>query len=390
MRFSFIMFGLVVAAAAGCQNKSDQKAEAQEHWNNTRATILMGVAQDQYKAQDFDKCNETLSKAMRMSPNAPQLHVLAAKVQIEQGHLELAEKELEVARRFGPAEPEPYYLSGVIYQRWQKPQTALEFYRQAGQRAPAELSYILAEGEMLVALERVPEALALLQAKVSYFENSAAIRDAVAQLLVQSGRYADAIKMFRQASVLAEKDDGIRERLALACYADKQYGPCAKVLTRLTATDAFAKRADLLELQGECQLQIGDSRMAVRSLTAATEINAYSARLWQNLGRAILDTGDLKRADYALRRSLGVDASIGETHLLIGYVQLRESKFDAALKSFKTANDLDKADTTAICMVGYTLTKMGREREAAAFYAQALRVKPGDDMASELMAQIDK
>jgi Flp pilus assembly protein TadD len=390
MRFSFVIFAVVLAAAVGCQNKSDQKAEAQEHWNNTRATILMGVAQDQYKAQDFDKCLETVGKALRMAPNSPQLHALAAKVQIEQGHLELAEKELELARKFGPAEPEPYYLSGVIYQRWQKPQTALEFYRQAGQRAPAELSYVLAEGEMLVALERIPEALTLLQSKVAYFENSGTIRDAVGQLLAQSGRYPEAIRMYRQASVLAEKDDGIRERLAMAYYYNKQYRECAEVLTRLTPTEAFAKRVDLLQLQGECQMRVGDARGAVRSLNAATELNAYSAPLWQLLGRAILDTGDLKRAEYALRRSLGVDASISETHLLMGYVQLRGNKYDAALKSFKTASTLDTSDTTALCMVGYTLSKMGREREAAGYYAQALRVRPGDDMASELMAQIDK
>lgn len=390
MRFSVLIFALILAAATGCQDKAGQKAEAQERWNNTRATILLGVAQDQYKAQDFDKCRETLVKALRMAPNSPQLHVLVAKVEIEQGHLELAEKELEFARKFGPAEPEPFYLSGVIYQRWQKPQTALDFYHQAGQRAPAELSYLLAEGEMLVALDRAPESLTLLQSKVAYFENSPAIRDAVGQLLVQSGRFADAVRSFRQASILSEKDDGIRERLAMAYYYNKQYRECAEVLTKLTANAAFAKRADLLQLQGECQLNVGDARGAVRSFTAATEINTYSARLWQNLGRAILDTGDYKRAEHPLRRSLGLDSSLSETHLLVGYAQVRQRHFDSALQSFKTAASLDKSDTTALCMVGYTLARMGREREAAACYAQALRIKPGDDMASELMAQIDK
>jgi len=390
MRFSALTFALILAAAAGCQNKDKQTEEAQERWNNTRATIMLGVAQDQYKAQDFDKCRETVTKALRMAPDSPQLHVLAAKVEIEQGHLELAEKELETARKFGPAEPEPYYLSGVIYQRWQKPQTALDFYHQAAQRAPAELSYVLAEGEMLVALDRVSEALTLLQSKVAYFENSPAIRDAVGQLLVQTGRYADAIRMFRQASILSEKDDGIRERLAMAYYYNKQCKECAQVLTRLTSTEAFAKRADLFQLQGECQLNVGDSHGAVRSFTTATEINPLSAKLWQGLGRAILDTGDFKRAEYSLRRSLGLDNNVSETHLLMGYVHVRQKDFDAALKSFKTASSLDNSDTTSLCMIGYTLAKMGREREAVNYYSQALRIKPGDDMASELMAQIDR
>jgi Flp pilus assembly protein TadD len=50
---------------------------------------------------------------------------------------------------------------------------------------------------------------------------------------------------------------------------------------------------------------------------------------------------------------------------------------------------LDPSDTTPICMVGYTLEKMGRTREAARYYGKALQIKPDDDMASELMAQID-
>ena len=390
MRFSAVTFALILVAAAGCNNKNQQKAEAQQRWNNTRASILLGVAQDQYKAQDFDKCKETLAKAMAMAPDSPQIHTLNAKVEIELGHLESAERELQIARKFGPAEPEPYYLSGVIFQRWQKPQTALEFYRQAGQRAPSELPYVLAEGEMLVALGRVPEALTLLQSKVSYFENSPAIRDAVGQLLVQTGKYPEAIRMYRQASILSEKDDGIRERLAMAYYYNKQYKECAEVLTRITATEPYSKRADLLQLQGECQLQVGNAHGAVRSFTAASEANVYSAKIWQDLGRAVLDTGDFHRAEYALRRSLGLDGKISETHLLMGYALVRQKNFDGALRSFKTASNLDNSDTTSLCMIGYTLAKMGREKEAVRYYSQALRIKPGDDMASELMAQIDK
>ena len=48
----------------------------------------------------------------------------------------------------------------------------------ASDKAPAELPYLLARAEMLVELERSEEAMTLLQGKVVYFENSAAIRDA--------------------------------------------------------------------------------------------------------------------------------------------------------------------------------------------------------------------
>jgi Flp pilus assembly protein TadD len=392
MRLSAAIVGIVtLLLVAGCQNKGPtDKQMAEKRWNDTRAAILAGVAQDQYKAHDFEKCRDTLNKALAMAPDNPQLHTLAAKLEIEQGHMEPAERELEVARKYAPAEPEPYYLSGIVYQRWQKPQTALEFYRQASQRALAELAYVLAQGEMLVALDRAPEALTLLQSKVAYFENSASIRDAVGQLLVQSGRYPEAIDMFRQASILAEKDSSVRERLAMAYFYNKQYREAAEILVHLTANEPYSKRSDLFELLGECQLSLNDTHGAARSFETASEINPYSAKAWQNLGRATLQQGDLKRAEFSLRRALGVDASSSETELLLGYTELREGKLPNALKSFRAASRFDPNDTVSLCMIGYTLEKMGQPKDAIRYYGQALQLRPGDDMASQLMAQIDK
>ena len=120
MRFTKPTLMILSAAlfAAGCSsNEPSQKAEAQKRWGDVRAQVLAGVALDQYKAHDFVKCRETLDKALAMSPKSPQLHILAGKLAIEEGHLESAELQLEMARTGAPSDPEPYYLSGVVYQR---------------------------------------------------------------------------------------------------------------------------------------------------------------------------------------------------------------------------------------------------------------------------------
>ena len=39
-------------------------------------------------------------------------------------------------------------------------------------------------------------------------------------------------------------------------------------------------------------------------------------------------------------------------------------------------------------MIGYTLKQLGRNDEAAKYYAKALKIKPGDDMAKRLMASV--
>ena len=389
MRYKLAPVALI-CLALGCQShKPSDKDVAQKNWREARASILYSLAQDQYKGHDFDKCKETVGQALQMVPDSAPLHTLAAKVDIEQGSLELAQKELELARQFAPREPEPYYLSGVIFQRWQKPQTALDYYRQASERAPAELAYVLAQGEMLVAMNQPAQALQLLQSKVAYFENSGSIRDAVGQLLMQSGRYAEAVEMFRQASILAEDDDTVRERLATAYFESKQYRPATETLERLVSKDSYSKRADLFDMMGECRMNLGDAHGARVAYETATELSPYSAHLWQSLGRAALEAGDLKRSDYALRRSLAIDATISDTHLLIGYVRLKEGKLHEALTAFQKASSLAPSDTVSLCMVGYALEKEGRSEEAMGCYSRAMKIKPGDDMAKQLMAAVE-
>jgi Flp pilus assembly protein TadD len=209
---------LLTLVAAGCTGKKrpTQREQAHRQWNAARANVLHGLAKGQYELGNFERSQRTVNEAMALDPENPLLHVLAAKLAIEQGRLEIAEQHLARARVLAPNHAEAYYLSGVIFQRWQQPQTAFDFYSQAHERAPAELAYLLAQAEMLVFMDRAPEALAMLQERVIYFEHSAVIRDAVGQLLMQEGRYREAADMFRQASILATDDMVIREHLALA------------------------------------------------------------------------------------------------------------------------------------------------------------------------------
>ncbi len=107
--------------------------------------------------RQFDKCRETVDQALNLSPESPALRLLSARLYIEKGLLEAAELDLEAARKIVPNDAESNYLSGIIFQRWKKPATALEFYKTASTKAPAELAYLLAEAEMLVALDRNDE-----------------------------------------------------------------------------------------------------------------------------------------------------------------------------------------------------------------------------------------
>ena len=386
---TFLAVVLVAAGCAGGKKEPTQKEKAQLHWNETRANVLLSLARDQYATGNFDKSRQTTDEALAMDPQNAGLRILSAKLAIEKGRLEYAEGELKIARTSAPKNAEADYLAGVIYQRWQKLEVALNCYKAASAKAPTELAYLMAQAEMLVAMEQQGEALKLLESKVTYFEHSATIRTAVGQLLVQQQRYKEAVDLLRQASILATEDLSIREHLALAMFYAGQYRDASDALTRLMRNEEYAQRGDLLAALGECQLQLGQYREARATLETATQRDASSAGVWLSHAKAALQLNDVKRAEMSLRKALTLAPDNSEAHLMLGYMRLRQNRLADALPAFRKASALDQSDTVSLCMVGYALERMGKPEQAIQCYSKALRLKPNDEMASKFMASVN-
>lgn len=382
---------LLIVLALGCSStpQKSQQELAKEKWNHTRAMVLYGLARDQYATGNFDPARKTINEALAMDPNNGQARVLSAKLAIEAGQLELADRELAEARKSNPKDYDAQYLSGVVYQRWAQANKALEFYSAAADLKPDELAFILAKSEMLVAMDREEEALRTLQEKVVYFEHSAVIRDAVGQLLVQFKKYDEATDVLRQASILDGKDLMITEHLAFALLLAGKHKEAIDPFQKLLKDPDLSKRADLYLALGQCQMETNKVRDARRNFETAAQLDGQNPSVWIALTRASLQHGDIKRAELSIKRALSLDPARCETRLLMGYVRLRQGKNEEALTSFQRAAALDKRDTVSLCMVGYTLQKLGRTDEALKYYAQALKIKPGDEMAARMMASLD-
>jgi tetratricopeptide (TPR) repeat protein len=394
MRKLYLLSTLIAAALAGCSSSSTHpaqtpKAEVVKQWNDARSGVLISLARDQYENGAFDKSRQTLDEALKLSPDSEPAHVLSAKLFIEMGQLEAAERELALARQLDATDAQADYLSGVVYQRWQQPERALEFYQHACDKSPAELAYVMAKAETLVAMGRRADALAMLQERVAYFEHSGVIRDEVGLLLIQEKRYHEAVEMLRRASILATDDQTIREHLAMALFYDKQYQESADILSNFLQQEDYAQRADILATLGECQLQLDRPGDAARNLQMAAALLPGSAGVWLSLAKADVQIGNLRSADIALNHSVAQDSSDSQTWLLLGYLRLRQSRNPAALDAFCRASQMDPQDTVSLCMVGLTLDKLGRNAEALACFQKALHMDPKDEMAAQLMARLD-
>jgi Tfp pilus assembly protein PilF len=102
-----------------------------------------------------------------------------------------------------------------------------------------------------------------------------------------------------------------------------------------------------------------------------------------------MQLGDQRRAEISLHKALSLESNTPDTHLLLGYLKLRQDKLPEALVEFRKANELDQTDTVSLCMIGYVFEKSGKTDRAMKYYAQALKMRPNDELATRLMATID-
>jgi superkiller protein 3 len=389
MRQQAVIIVLVAVAIAGCDGAattSSPSKVARQQWDDARAGVLAVLAQDQFRNGSFEKCQATLDEAVRLSPRNVDLHLLGVRLAIERGDLESARARLDALRPLAPTNPQVDYLSGVVLQRWQRPAAAMAAYAAAAAKDPGEVSYVMAEAEMMVAVGRVADAVALLRSQLDRFDHSAPLRDAVGQLLVQQHQYAEAANALRQATLLAGDDDVVREHLGLALFYAGQYSEAADVLGRLVRAEPHAKRADLLAALGGCQEKLGQAVSALGSLTAAADLEPDVIAYPLAAGRVAAQLGDLPEAGRLAARAVAIGPTNGEAQCLLGYVRLRQGKLEQSLAAFQAAATTDPADTTDLCLQGLVLARLGRRVEARAAFDRARQIHPDEPLIARCVA----
>src|SRR4051812_1701590 len=98
---ALVALGLFTGCAGDAKQPTSKEA-AHLKWNATRAAVLANLAKDQFESANFDKARQSLTEALKLDPENASIRALSAKLAIEQNQLEMAEKELRLARQFDP------------------------------------------------------------------------------------------------------------------------------------------------------------------------------------------------------------------------------------------------------------------------------------------------
>lgn len=400
------MVGVGLAASmTGCAGK-DKGAHAQavahhkERYNEIRSGLILNMAQQQFDGGDLDQAEASLRDALSMDPSNPKLHTLSGRIELERGKLERAYRLFELSIQLDldgqpkpkddkPVKaryPEPFYYQGVVLQRWQQFDKAEEAYRQAYELQPDNASFLMAQAEMLVEMNKTDDAVVLLQDKLTYFDQNAAMRAAIGHLYRMKGEPAKAVPYFEQAALLAPDNPKLHEELALTHLAAGQYERAATGLERLLKERK--DRADLQRALATAYSRSGrDDKARELYLTIARGPHGNAAD-WVKIGELALQKNDLGGALNAANRAIATAPQQHEGYLLAGMSLQKRGALDESLRMFDRAAELSPSNAAPLILRGISLERAGRKTAAAEAYREALRRQPEDTRAQKLLSNV--
>lgn len=379
-----------LATLGGCADRHARAVgTAKVRWMTMRSAQMLALANQQFEMGDLEQAETTVRDGLAQDETSPYLLILAGRIELERGRLERSYHYLQKAMACDPKIAEAYYYQGVVLERWSQYEPALDQYTRAYAMDADNVAYLLAMGEMLVALDRVDEALAVFQDKMTYFEQNAGIREAVGRLLLVKGDPHGAVELFHQAALLQPDDLQITEELALAQIEAGQFEQAIRMLTRLREEEDLRGRR-YIDMALVCAYQragrVNEARAIGHQLTRQDPGDVGS---WIRLAELSWVAEDLASTLTAAGKVRDLAPRRHEGYLFAGLVWHRRGESLRAIPLFETAARFDRGSAEPAILHGIALETSGLGEAAAAAYREALRRQPGDPRATQLLARVE-
>lgn len=230
------------------------------------------------------------------------------------------------------------------YQAGQLPE-AESIYRQLVQAAPQHADSAHMLGMILLQLQRMDEALPLIETALRLNPDSGQSHCLLATAHVASRRYSQALEPARRAIAL------------------------------------IPELAEAHQMLGIALLELGDSAGAVQSLRRAVSLRQDLSDAWHALGRAFWAGGDAARSIDAWRKSLQLRPDFAEAHNNLGVAYKDAGDLDRAMQCFNAAIRFGGSSPEAYANLGNALKDQARLPEALEIYRKAISVNPASQPA---------
>jgi tetratricopeptide (TPR) repeat protein len=292
--------------------------------------------------------------------------------ELRAGRFASAERTLRAIQASAPGEINSLRLLGAALLGQGKVAPALEILGRAVAAAPGFWQARTDLARALRAAGRFEEAREELRQVVAAAPGMDAAWLAYGDVLVDLEKYPDARFAYERARLTDPHHRRIEEASGALVAEDRK---TAEALFReILKIDASHVRA-LCGLAA-VSLTVSRGRDAERLLNHALKQTAHLPLAWRGLCQTMVDLGRLPEAEAAVRRLLKIEPENPKNWVLLGNVCGRLMRQPDALVAFEQAMQLNPAEVRLPLSIGHLHKTLGHRRESEASYHACLKLDP--------------
>jgi len=328
---------VLLALLVGCASTpdaADDHPRAATEWSRIRTELALRNAQAAARAGDLPSARRELIQAADRGATDARIHVLLARIAIEEGHFAEADAALDQAATLDPTLPAVPLTRGLILEIRGAWGAAASTYAQAATRFPdneglriAQLRALQATGE-----DRATEAVLLERGGAE--AQSPDMLVVLGQRALTDGRPLAARTYFERALRSDSEAPAAWQGRVKALYA---LGEHDAVVSALRGRVAEADDGPMRLLLARSALVTGSFDVAVRMLQGHVQQHGDDADAWLDLARAYFLLDRPREVGEALSEALRLQPTMGPALVLRGHLAYREGRWHDALLHYERA-----------------------------------------------------
>lgn len=372
---------------AGCQTSvPEAKIQATKRWEHTRSQMACGMAGEYLKSGQLDKAAAKAQEALVLDEQNLPARITLGKVYIEQGQYGSAAAELTKVVRQTPASAEAVYYLAIAQEKVGQLEDALSNYRRTYVLDSSNIAPVVAAGEVMVALGRVPEAQRFIEGYLPQGGSDPALYELAGRLAMMQEEYPQAVKHYSNALDLDHKNLCYRQMLACAQFEAGLFSETVETLQVLRQEPNCVCPAWVYGMMGDSYMALNRPRDARDLYVKRQELQPRAPEAWTDLGKAALALGDEDRAMDSARSALSLEPKNADAAGLLGYSLLRKGLFIEAVGALAPAVAAHGDNAVLRCLLGRAYQGCGNEAEAKQCFSAALKAEPGNELAKLLLS----